>query len=406
MPEVIRTYLPQELFLLMRAYKLRRSSLVVFNMFTVVMICGVIELYFGFYAFLWNVSCKVAVFNWMQHDLIISIIFVLLLNLYLVLKALPGNLIEKYCIPRLIHPTENPSICNRILLYLLETLGTVVTLMIMVTVLYYMVTLCGTYAFFGLFLASLLFTIAFIVVMPAIIDPLMGKAVELENMSLKADLENLTGRIGFPMKQVIIIRVRDASTGSNAFFYGACCLKRIVIFDTLLYNRGLRDPSQLPVQEQNKGLQNPLVVAVVAHELGHWKCGHFCKTLFVFKLHIFLTLLLFSITVHHAPIYEAVGFEKGLTPIIVGFIVIFGYVLTPYFTISNVLMLSVTRCFEYEADKFAHKLGHGSQLQQALLKLYADNLSFPISDECYSIWNHTHPTMLHRLQRLEDLQHS
>lgn len=403
---MIGAYLPQELFSVMRTYKLRRSSLVVFNMLIVVMVCGVIELYFGFYAFLWHVSSKLAHFNWMKNELIISIIFVLLLNGYLVLKSLPGHLYEKHCIPGLIAPPENPSICTRILRYLLETLGSVITLIVMVTILYYVVTKFGAYAFIGLFLLSLLFTICFILLVPFLIDPMMGKVVELENTALMADLEYLTARVNFPMSQVFIIRVRDTSAGSNAFFYGTCCLKRIVIFDTLLYNRGLRDPSRLPVAVQGKGLQNPLVVAVVAHELGHWKCSHFVKTLLVFKLHILLTLLLFCITVKHAPIYEAVGFAAGLTPVIVGFIVIFGYVLTPYFTISNVLMLTVTRCFEYEADEFAHKLGHGSQLRQALLKLYADNLSFPISDEYYSMWNHTHPTMLHRLQRLEDLEQS
>lgn len=404
MPSVLSGYLSQDLFALMRKYKLNKSKLAVINTLITVMVCGAIELYLGFFGFLWRLSDDLACFRWMKHEVIISVFFVVLLNIYLTLKSLPIHIYEKYCIPSLFKQPETPSVLSRIVRFLIETFGTLISLVVMVIVLYYVITWMGSYAFLGLFLVSLLFTLFFILIVPALIDPVMGKTVELENTSLKAQLNQLTESVGFPKDRVFIIRVRDASMGSNAFFYGTLCLKRIVIFDTLLQNRGLNDPSQLPPAERNKGLPDPLVVAVVAHELGHWHYSHFCKTLIAFKLHILLTLLFFCLTMKHGPIYEAVGFEKGLTPIIPGFIIIFGFLLTPYFTISNVLMLSMTRYFEYQADKFAFKCGYSAELRQALVKLYADNLSFPISDELYSMWNHTHPTMLHRLKRLQDLE--
>lgn len=403
MPREISGYLSQDLFTLMRKYKLHKSKLTVIHTLIVVMFCGVIELYLGFYGFLWRFASKVAYFRWMKHEVIVSVIFVLLLNFYLTLKSLPIHIYEKYCIPTLFKQTDPPSLASRLLRFLFETLGTVISLVVMVVILYFVITGMGSYAFLGLFLVSLLFSLFFILIVPILIDPFMGKTVELENASLKAQLDQLTASVGFPKDRVFIIRVRDVSMGSNAFFYGTLCLKRIVIFDTLLQNRGLNDPSQLPPAERNKGLPDAYVVAVVAHELGHWHYCHFCKTLFAFKLHILLTLLFFCLSMKYGPIFEAVGFEKGLTPVIPGFIIIFGFLLTPYFTISNVLMLSMTRYFEYQADKFAYKLGYSSELRQALVKLYADNLSFPISDELYSMWNHTHPTMLHRLKRLQDL---
>ncbi|KAH8418548.1 hypothetical protein KR222_000540 [Zaprionus bogoriensis] len=402
-PGVLRPYLSQDLFEMMRDYKLHKSWLVVVNTIFVVIIAGCLELYFGFYAFLWQMSTRAACFKWMQHELIISILFACLLNLYLLVKSLPGQVYDYFCIPSLIQ-REPESWPKRILGLLVDGIVSIVSMMFMVTVLFYVVTLLGQYAFLGLYALSILASTVFILLVPVCIDPFVGKRVPLENLSLQRDLENLTDQVGFPMRQVHIIKVRDPSSGSNAFFYGSCCLKRIVIFDTLLYNRGVRNPNDLPPEERGKGLQDHLVVAVVAHELGHWKRGHFYKTIIVFKLHIMLTLVLFALCFNHGPIYQAVGFEQGLEPIIVGFLIVFGYVLTPYFTLSNVLMLSMTRCFEYQADKFAFELGHARHLRQALLKLYADNLSFPISDECYSMWNHTHPTMLHRLNRLEQLE--
>ncbi|XP_034479453.1 CAAX prenyl protease 1 homolog [Drosophila innubila] len=400
-PDLLRPYLSRELFDSMRTYKLHKSWLFIGNTLFMVVFCGCLELYFGFYAFVWNLANMMAFAKWMQHELVISIIFACILNVYLVIKSVPGRFYEKYCITSLVkrHPQKW---YVYILGFLLDTILSFALLVIMVVLFIYIVKYLGQYAFLGLYALAMLLTVFIILMLPYFIDPFVGKRVPLQNESLKAELERLTARVGFPMQQVHIIRVRDPSTGSNAFFYGSCCLKRIVIFDTLLYNRGLQNHVQLPAEEMGKGLRDPQVVAVVAHELGHWKYGHFYKAIIMFKTHLLLTLFLFSLFFPHGPLYQAVGFECGLQPTIVGFLIVFGYVLAPYFTLSNVLMLSVTRQFEYQADKFASQLGHAGNLRLALLKLYADNLSFPISDECYSIWHHTHPTMLHRLARLDE----
>jgi len=93
----------------------------------------------------------------------------------------------------------------------------------------------------------------------------------------------------------------------------------------------------------------------------------------------------------------AVGFEPGVMPIIVGFIIVLKFALTPYLTLANVLMLWNLRRFEYAADKFAHRMGYSIQLRMALVKIYADHMSFPVYDQCYARWHHTHPTILQRL---------
>ncbi|XP_016999498.2 CAAX prenyl protease 1 homolog [Drosophila takahashii] len=402
-PSVISPYLPQELYDKMRVYKIHKGWLTIVNTLLTVVIMGVLELYFGFYAWLYGMAGKCAMAKWMEHEACVSVIFVLFLSVYFSLKNVPAMIYEKCCIKSL-QPRAKVSWWFRICHFVVDLLlGTAVTIAVVVALVYMFIGL-GPYAPLGLYLQSLIFTLILLLLIPFLIDPFVGKRVRLENSNLLTQLEYLTRQVGFPMSQVRIIRVHDPNMGSNAFFYGCCCLKRIVIFDTLLLNRGKQDLSQLSPEELGRGLTDAQVTAVVAHELGHWRNGHFYKAILAFQLHLILTLVLFAFMFAHGPIYQAVGLAPGLQPIVIGCLIIFGFVLTPYMTLANFSMLSMTRCFEYQADRFAHRLGYAGELRQALLKLYADNMAFPVSDPCYSSWNHTHPTMLDRLDRLEEIR--
>ncbi|XP_017149936.1 CAAX prenyl protease 1 homolog [Drosophila miranda] len=402
-PSVISAHLPQELFNKMRTYMIHKSWFTIVNTLLIVVFSGIMELYFGFYPWLWKVATKCSLSKWMQHEACVSIFFVLMLSIYMTLKACPGMLYAKMCLSDL-HKRRTQSWTRRICCEILETILAVIIMSLVVVSIVFMVLWLEEYTAVGLYVQSLLLTVLLILLVPFLIDPILGRRVPLENLTLLSELEHLTNVVDFPMHQVHIIRVNDPNASSNAFFYGFCCLKRIVIFDTLLLNRGLKDLSSLEPEEVGKGLRDSQVAAVVAHELGHWVNGHFYKAFFMFQLHMILMLCLFHVLFSHGPIYQAVGFEEGLQPIIVGFLIVFGFVMTPYMTLSNFCMLSVTRHFEYQADSFAWEMGYSKDLRQALLKLYADNLAFPITDPCYSSWNHTHPSMLDRLNRLEKLQ--
>ncbi|XP_017078192.1 CAAX prenyl protease 1 homolog [Drosophila eugracilis] len=401
-PSVISPYLSQELYDKMRLYKIHKGWFTIVNTLLMVVLFGILELYFGFYAWLYGIATKCALAKWMEHEACVSVIFVILLSAYFWLKIIPAMIYEKCCIKSL-QPKKNPPLAFRICHFIFDLIiGTAITIIVVVAIVYMFIGL-DAYAPLGLYVQSLILTAFVILLVPFLIDPFFGKRVPLENSNLRNQLEFLTRQVGFPMHQVRIIRVHDPNTGSNAFFYGCCCLKRIVIFDTLLLNRGKQDLSQLAPEEVGRGLSDSQVTAVVAHELGHWKNGHFYKAIIIFQVHMLLTILLFAVLFSHGPIYQAVGFAPGLQPIIVGLIITFSFVMTPYMTLANFAMLNMTRCFEYQADKFAYRLGYGGELSQALLKLYADNLAFPVSDPCYSRWNHTHPTILDRLDRLQRL---
>lgn len=401
-PDLIRPYLPQELFEKMRLHKLHKGWFTIVNTMVMVIIMGVLELYFGLYSWLWDVATQCAVAQWMKHEVIVSLIFVFILSIYFWIKSLPGAIYEKLCIPSL-HNRQKSSVAAIIVKVIVDIIVGILVTTMMVVALVYLTLWLGVFTALGLYLQSLIITFGLMIIIPFLIDPFLGKRVTLENTNLRTELDNLTKKVEFPSHQVVIIKVHDPSIGSNAFFYGFGCLKRIIIFDGLLLNRGKRDVSDLPPEEIGKGLRDEQVVAVVCHELGHWSHGHFCKTVVTFQVYLIVMLILFTITFSHGPIYEAVGFAPGVQPIIVGFFIIFGFVLTPYLTMANFVMLSLGRCYEYQADKFAFRLGYARELRTALLKLYADNLVFPVTDRCYSSWHDSHPTMIDRLERLDSL---
>ena len=121
------------------------------------------------------------------------------------------------------------------------------------------------------------------------------------------------------------------------------------------------------------------------------------------QVHLLLMFAVFGKCFSYAPFYEAIGFEPGTRPIVIGLLIVFTYVMAPYNAIVNFAITILSRFFEYQADEFAHGLGFSEQLGRSLIKLNLDNLGFPVYDWLYSSWNHSHPTLLQRLDRLKQL---
>jgi len=136
--------------------------------------------------------------------------------------------------------------------------------------------------------------------------------------------------------------------------------------------------------------------------LGHWKLNHVVKNLVITQVNLLLTLSFFAFFYQNTLLYEAFGFPKtGSKPIILGLIIVLQFLLQIYNTAMGYLMNVLCRLFEYQADAFAVELGYGKHLKGALIKLNKDNLGFPISDNLYSAWHHSHPTLLQRLRTID-----
>ncbi|KAK7432378.1 zinc metalloprotease [Neonectria magnoliae] len=220
-----------------------------------------------------------------------------------------------------------------------------------------------------------------ITIYPIAILPLFNKLSPLEDGKLKTGVEALAASLKFPLHELYVIDGSKRSAHSNAYFFGLPWKKHIVIYDTLI--------------EKSESEE---VVAVLAHELGHWKLGHTTSLFGISQAHLFYIFTLFSVFINNNSLYSAFGFLKE-HPIIIGFL-LFSDALSPTDLLVKFGMNIITRKFEFQADAFAKQLGYPEQLARSLLKLQIQNLSTMDADWMYASYHFSHPHLSERLNAL------
>lgn len=236
------------------------------------------------------------------------------------------------------------------------------------------------------------------------IAAIFDKFSSLPECELRNKIEKLSTSINFPLQNIFIVEGSKRSSHSNAYQSGIFKKKRIVIYDTLIEgnNPTSKDEAKAQTNEskpRGKGFNDEEILAVVCHELGHWYCSHLWKQLGLSQINIFLMFLCFS-KFHKDPVFFAgFGFHEE-TPVIIG-LSLFMMILAPYNEIQGIITTFLSRRFEYQADNFAKIQGYANDLKAGLIKLNVDNLGFPVYDELYSMFNHSHPTLIQRLKALE-----
>lgn len=236
-------------------------------------------------------------------------------------------------------------------------------------------------------------TVLLLTIYPSVIAPLFDKFVPLPDGSLRKGIENLASRLKFPLSQIYIVEGSKRSAHSNAYFSGLFGAKRIVLFDTLLEK----------YDEEKKvhtGCTDSEILGVLAHELGHWSCSHIYKSIVLTEVNLLLLFTAFGFLFKYSMLYTSLGFPTGQEPIIIGLIVVLQMILAPYNSLLSFFATALSRKFEFEADNFAVSLDFPKELRSALIKLGKDNLDYPIYDKLYSLWYHSHPTLLHRIENI------
>ncbi|XP_050788302.1 CAAX prenyl protease 1 homolog isoform X2 [Gopherus flavomarginatus] len=245
------------------------------------------------------------------------------------------------------------------------------------------------------------------------IAPLFDKFIPLPEGELKQAIETMAKSIDFPLTKVYVVEGSKRSSHSNAYFYGFFKNKRIVLFDTLLEDYsalnkdhpegedGEDDDSKSKVKSKKQGCKNEEVLAVLGHELGHWKLGHTIKNIVISQMNSFLCFFLFAVLIGQKELFAAFGFYET-QPTLIGLMIIFQFIFSPYNEVLSFCLTVLSRRFEFQADAFAKELGKAKDLYSALIKLNKDNLGFPVSDWIFSMWHYSHPPLLERLQALKD----
>ncbi len=215
---------------------------------------------------------------------------------------------------------------------------------------------------------------------PAFIAPLFNKFRPLENQSLKERIENLLTRNGFTSKGIFVMDGSTRSTHGNAYFTGLGANKRIVFFDTLI--------DELSPDE---------IEAVLAHELGHFKCNHIRKRIITLGLVFFIGLALLGYLIDMPWFYRGLGVEQPSNHIALILFVL----ISPAFTVYLQPVFSfISRQHEFEADDFAAAQAQTRNLIQALVKLYKENANTLTPDPWYSAFHDSHPPAPIRISHL------
>ena len=222
---------------------------------------------------------------------------------------------------------------------------------------------------------------------PTLIMPLFNKFTPMPDGDLKREIELLGQKCAFPLTGVFVMDGSKRSTKANAFFTGLGKRKKIALFDTLV----------------EKSSQ-PELLGVLAHEIGHFRCGHIKQRLAVGILQTAVIFFLLGLATDPEGKFARLLFDafgvKQISPH-VG-LVLFSILLEPVSKGLGVLANAWSRRHEFEADAYAAKVtGDGGALAEALKKMTADHLSHP-SPAPLRVWlDYSHPPLIQRLAALE-----
>jgi STE24 endopeptidase len=214
-----------------------------------------------------------------------------------------------------------------------------------------------------------------------LIVPLFNKQTPLQEGSLRSQIETFAHKTGFKLRNIYIIDGSKRSTKANAYFSGFGPKKRIVLYDTL-----------------QKELSEEEIVAVLAHEIGHYKKKHVLLTLCFSVLLTGFMLFLFSLVVNNPELSRAIGSQT--TSFHLGLIV-FGILYSPLSLIIGLFTNYISRKNEFEADNFVKENFKPEVLVGALKKLSVKNLSNMMPHPAYVFFHYSHPPLLSRLEKLE-----
>lgn len=214
-----------------------------------------------------------------------------------------------------------------------------------------------------------------------LIVPLFNKQTPLENGELKEAITKYTDSVGFKLNDIFVINGSKRSTKANAYFSGFGSQKRITLYDTLIND-----------------LNNDEIVAVLAHEVGHYKKKHIIFNLTASVIITGITLFILSLFINTPLFSLALGvstpsFHMGL----ISFVILY----SPMSELTGMFMNYMSRKFEYQADNYAKKTYAGEPLISSLKKLSKNSLSNLTPHSLYVFIHHSHPTLTNRIKNLK-----
>lgn len=226
-----------------------------------------------------------------------------------------------------------------------------------------------------------LFTLFMNLFYSKLIVPLFNKQTPLENGNLKTKIETYAKHVGFELKNIFVIDGSKRSTKANAYFSGFGKEKRVTLYDTLIND-----------------LEEEEIVAVLAHEVGHYKRKHIIFNLAASIALTGLTLFILSLFINNPEVSYAIGVSR---PSFHAALIGFGILYSPISEITGLIMNHLSRKFEYQADDYAKDTYAGLPLITSLKKLSKNSLSNLTPHPAYVFMHYSHPPLIARIRNLK-----
>jgi len=213
-----------------------------------------------------------------------------------------------------------------------------------------------------------------------LIVPLFNKQTPLPDGELRSEIEKFAAKVDFKLKNIFVIDGSKRSTKANAYFTGFGPKKRIVLYDTLM--------DKMTTDE---------IVAVLAHEVGHYKHKHTLKNMLISLPTSLLLFYLLGLILKSDALAQALGGTSANFHLNV---LAFGIIYSPVSLLLDLATNQLSRKYEYQADNYAAHHGFGSQLVSGLKKLSATSLSNLMPHPLYVFFHYSHPTLYQRITNI------
>merc|ERR1712137_503584 len=378
-PSALNTFIPQDDFNKSQSYNLAKSTFG-FLSSNYEFLLDFLALWLGILPMLWNICGEGlhSVGLTGSHEILQSLLFAFIHYYLRSLLTMPVSLYSTFVIEERFGFNK-----QTLQTFLMDHLKSTTLLIVLgapiLSLLIFIIKWGGDHFWIYVWLFVVVVTVVMLTIYPTLIAPLFNKFTELEEGELRTQIYELASRVNFPLTHLYKVDGSTRSAHSNAYFFGFFKNKRIVLYDTLMEHASTED-----------------IIAIVGHELGHWKLNHTLKNLIISMSHMLIFFYVFGFFLNNDELCRSFGFNTTAT------IISFTLFSSLYGPIEHVLSLALnylSRCYEYQADEYATELGF--DLTSGLVAIHKKNHSNLNPDPLYSMYHFSHPTLVERIHAIK-----
>lgn len=370
-PDILKDVYDNKKYKQQQEYKLENYKFgIISSTFSFIII--VVMLLFDGFAFVDSLARQIT-----EHEILVSLVFMGIIFLALDIITTPFDIYDTFVIEQKYGFNQ-----TTVKTYILDKIKSWLLMIIiaggLLFVIIYIYHLNPVWFWFYAWCVIVAFSVFMNMFYSVLIVPLFNKQKPLEEGELRDKIMDFGEKAGFKISKIFVIDGSKRSTKANAYFSGLGPKKRIVLFDTLI-----------------KEMSNDEIVAVLAHEIGHYKHKHIYKSMLTGILQTGFTLFIFGLFAGSQTLSQALGVsEPSFHIALIGF----GIIYSPLSSFMGVVSNIISRRGEYQADKFAKDYGYGEHLITALKKLSSHNMSNLTPHPYVVFLSYSHPPVYDRVK--------